>query len=192
MDRAEILRRLARVVREDTLAIVAAELDAPGGLDEPPRWLNALLEAAEYLPLPEVPPVVGQDLRRVFSGPALPERYRAVLVTDSRTDRRLVGVRGDAGTSGWSLSFTSEVADLVVDVWPAADGGYEVEGQVMPHAVKPSAYRVIARGPQTARAEGDRLGRFRLGKLVPGRYDLAAADGRIEISAAFNLDEGGP
>lgn len=59
----------------------------------------------------------------------------------------------------------------------------------MAHGASASAYRASVTGPKTVSAEGDRLGRFDLGRLEPGRYDLTLSNGRIEMSAVLDLDE---
>lgn len=153
-----------------------------------PAWIEDLLEARRALPLPEVPAVVSQDLRDLFDQELLVARHEAVLVADSRTDRRLAGVRGEASADGWSLTFVCEAADILLDVWPGQDT-VRVEGQVMTHGTEQTAFRAKATGPTSADAHSDRLGRFRFPDLERGDYEFVLSNRRTEIVLQSSLEE---
>ena len=186
MNRDELLRRLARILDDESLHQAVRDLERLD-IDDTTHWLTQIVEAAEALPLPEVPPVLSQDLKNLIAKDRLITAVEAQLVSDTRIDRQLAGVRGAETGEGWSLSFTSEVADLVIDVWPEPSGALAVEGQVMAHGATASAYRASVAGPKSVAVEGDRLGRFDLGQLDPGRYDLTVSNGRIQLSAVLDL-----
>lgn len=187
MDIETILATLRSRVDADELAALESDIRAAHSRGDR-HWLEDLLEAAESLPLPEVPPVVSRDLRNLLRGPTAPESHVAELVRDTRADRSLVGVRGTDVTEGWSLTYASEVADLIVDVWPMSSGAVAVEGQLMPHGGLGGAVRASMSGPATSVVGGDELGRFRFEGLAPGRYRISVDDGRIEVSATVDLE----
>ena len=139
--------------------------------------------------MPEVPPVLTQDLKNLMGDTGLAAVYQAQLVSDTRIHREMAGVRGGDASEAWSLSFSSEVADVVVDVWPDESGLIAVEGHVMGHGAASSAYRASAVGPQSVEVEGDRLGRFDLGMLTRGRYELLISNGQVEVSAVLDLED---
>jgi len=186
-NRDELLEILGGVLDEESFQRAKHDIDQLDLTDDS-HWLLQVLRAARALPLPEVPPVLSQDLKALM-GDALIAAFDAELVADTRTQRPLVGVRGAGLVDGWSLSFTSEVADLVVDVWPDSSGRFSVEGHVMAYGAAESAYRASATGPQDVEVEGDRLGRFQLGRLEPGRYDLKVFNGQVELTATIDIEE---
>ncbi len=188
MDQQLLLQKLRRLLGPEGLETVGADMDALERDGRLPGWLLRLADAAEELPLPEVPPVVTQDLKRLFDGNALLESQHATLIRDSRYQRDLVGVRGTDAAEGWSMSYTSEMADVVLDLWPQADGTLSLEGQVMAHGAAESAYRAHVTGPVEATAHGDRLGRFRIDSLTPGSYTVVVGNGTIELSLDAELD----
>lgn len=192
MERDDLLRRLERLFGREAIEGVDADLDSIAKGESLPRWLEDLVTAAEALPLPEVPAVVSQDLHRLFDQAELAESHTATMVRDSRSERDLVGVRGADGGEGWTLSYTSPVADVVIDVWPEPDGSRRVEGQVLGHGAFTSAYRAVVRGPVELSADGDRLGRFDLGGLDPARYTVDLSDGRIRLALDLDLSEETP
>jgi hypothetical protein len=191
MDRDELLERLRRVLDDESYERAQRDiesLDLAGGES---HWLAEVIEAADRLSLPEVPAVLSQDLKNITAGDDLVAPYEAHLVSDTRIHRELAGVRGGNASEGWSLSYTSEVADLVVDVSKDKSGNLAVEGQMMAHGATASAYRASVAGPQEVTAEGDRLGRFDLGTLKPGSYDLTISNGLIAVTTVLELGDPG-
>ena len=186
MEIREILARLERVLGGEELAELEVELRAFRSRGER-HWIEDFLAAAEALPLPEVPPVLSRDLRSLIEGPKQLESHVAELVRDSRSDRALTGVRGGDSGGGWSLTYTSEVADLVIDAWPQTSGDIVVEGQLMPHGHLAGAVRAKTLGPPPTVVGGDELGRFRFEGLTPTRHELVVDDGLIELTAELEL-----
>jgi hypothetical protein len=184
-----MLRRLARLLGPEEVAAAAADLESLEAAGRLPAWLEELARAAETLPLPEVPAVVTQDLRQMFDEAALVELQHATLIRDSRTQPRLAGVRGATGSEGWSMSYTSAAADVVIDVWWQLDGSLNLEGHVMEHHAAESAYRARISGPVEANVDGDRLGRFEVTSLPPGQYTIQVGNGVIELQLEADLGE---
>lgn len=131
-------------------------------------WAQEFRRLAGELPLAAPPPVVSQRLRRLHamrSGRGRPTtRQLARLDVDSRQPDALVAVRGPLleATSRIQLAFTTEVADVVLDVTPDGLGTVGLRGQVLSRRGTPSAFEVTASGPSgTVRTiEGDDLGSF--------------------------------
>ena len=190
MNREEMLRRLARLLDPESFSEAIEDIDALEADGQLPHWLTQLAQAAETLPLPDVPAVVSQDLRQMFGEAALVEAYRATLIRDSRHHRPLVGVRGGTAADDWSMLYTSEAADVVIDIWPREDGNFDLEGHVMERRAADSAYRARVTGPVEVHVDGDRLGRFSVPSLLPGSYRIVVGNGEIELS--FDADLGEP
>lgn len=188
MNRTELLARLAAVLDSEAFARAAQDIESLAVGEN--HWLVRVLEAATDLPLPEVPEVVTQDLKALFPHEGLVLALEAILVSDSRQVSGLVGVRGAPVGQGWSLTYASEAADLVIDIWPAGEGQLEVEGQVMAYGAAESAYRASIRGSRSVDVEGDRLGRFLLGSLPPDRYRLTVGNNKVELTMDLDLTDG--
>lgn len=186
MDRETLLLRLGEQLSPEVLEDLRAYLESNDNAGPDDTWLHEVLRAIEALPLSQVPPVVSQDLRDLFDETALLHSHRAVLVTDTRRDRMFVGVRGNSPNDGWSLTYSCEVADILLDVWPAVSG-VDVEGQVMTHGGRALAYRASVDGPVTQHADSDQLGRFRFESLAEGSYDLVVSNRRVQIALPLVL-----
>lgn len=191
MERSELLRRLRRLIERGEAPEFDDELRAAVESGELPRWLEQVVRAGERLSLPEVPPALSQQLRRMMDPPVLAEHHELELVHDSRRERRLVGVRGPESVRGWTLWYASRRADLVVDVLPVGrTGRFALEGQVLLHDDEgddPVAFRTHLRGPVDVDAATDWLGRFELGTVPEGRYVLRANEGRVELTAHVHV-----
>lgn len=187
MELERLFATLRDKLSEEELTALEDEISAARSRGER-HWLEDILEVAEWLPLPEVPPVVSRVLHSLIEGPRALESHAAELVRDTRRDRSLAGVRGNAVSDDWSLTYTSEIADLVIDVWPQPTGEIAVEGQLLPHAGLAGAVRASVSGPTTVRVDGDELGRFRFDQLSEDPYRIAVDDGRIEVTAHLDLE----
>jgi hypothetical protein len=182
------------VNRDEIIRFLLAELgEDPDSAqqDGPPAWMVALADAAAALPLNEVPAVLQRELRDLPNQrPRL--RYEAVLVRDSRQEGILVGARGDAEEESWSLTYSCEVEDVVLDISTHPEEGLTVDGHVMRHAAEPNPVRATLAGPTMAGADGDHLGRFRFAGLETGEYLLALDDGAAIVELALDLGSPSP
>lgn len=186
MEIGAILAKLeGKVSLEELAALEAALRDARNRGER--HWLEDVFEAAEFLPLPEVPPLVTRELKALARPAAALAIHEAELVRDTRIDRSLAGVRGGVHDSGWSLTYASEVADLLIDVWPLESGELALEGQLLPHAELAGAVRATAGGRTTETVGGDELGRFRFDALAADEYRLSVDDGVIAVVATVAL-----
>lgn len=188
MNRRRLLARLERVLNPEAFSAVLRDLEAADTAGTHAHWLEEVLAAAEHLPLPDVPPVLSQELRGLFGERPLPTTHQGVVVFDSRETGELVGVRGAAVGEGWSLTYTSPVVDVALDIWNEGPH-FDVEGHVMAHGGEPAAYRAFAVGATSHRVDGDALGRFRLSGLLAGEYQLQIGNNRFEVSMSLDLGD---
>lgn len=163
-------------------------------------WLRGFHGAAAALPLVDPPPIVGQRLRQYFRRWARareelarePVEVVARMLFDSRQDVALVDLRAaDADTDIAHLAFTSDPADVVLDVRRLGPGRVRIEGQVLPADGVERAYAVEATGPRMTAVHsvgGDRQGRFLLAEL-PDRVDRLRLDSG-ELVLLVQLDVG--
>ena len=169
-------------------------------------WLRGFHAAASALPLAEPPPIVGQRLRQYFDGWAAkagdeprgePVEVVARMLFDSRQDVAPVdlGGRDDDGPEDGAeiiahLGFTSEQADVVLDVRGLGPGRVRITGQVLAVDGVGRAYAVEATGPRMTPVRsvaGDQEGRFRLAEL-PDRVDRLRLDsGEVVLLLQFDV-----
>jgi hypothetical protein len=113
------------------------------------------------------------------------------LLFDSRQDVALVDLRdADADADIAHLAFTSDPADVVLDVRRLGPGRVRIEGQVLPADGADRAYAVEATGPRMTAVHsvgGDRQGRFVLPEL-PDRVDRLRLDsGELVLLVQFDV-----
>ena len=161
-------------------------------------WLRGFHRAAAAIPLVDPPPIVGQRVRQYFRRWARardelargPVEVVARILFDSRQDVALVDLRGDADADVSHLAFTSDPADVVLDVRRLGPGRVRIEGQVLPADGVERAYAVEATGPRMTPVHsvgGDRHGRFQLPEL-PDRVDRLRLDsGELVLLVQFDV-----
>jgi hypothetical protein len=162
-------------------------------------WLRRFHGAAAALPLVDPPPIVGQRLRQYFRRWARtreelggePVEVVARMLFDSRQDVALVDLRAaDTDADIAHLAFTSDPADVVLDVRRLGVGRVRIEGQVLPADGVDRAYAVEATGRRMTAVHsvgGDRQGRFLLPEL-PDRVDRLRLDsGELVLVVQFDV-----
>jgi hypothetical protein len=163
------------------------------------HWLQGILATARAFPAPEPPPIVRQNLRQHFvrrskARAALradTHQVDAALLFDSRQDLALAGFRGgDEAEEAYHLAFTTDVADLVIDVRRSPNGQLRLDGQVLPGdpAAAP-VFAAAAYGPgfSVRTVDGDELGRFTLPTVPAGHCQLEVGNGEIVLRALLDL-----
>jgi hypothetical protein len=164
-------------------------------------WLRNFHRAAAAIPLVDPPPIVGQRLRQYFRRwtrareelAREPVEVVARMLFDSRQDVALVDLRtadSEADVDIAHLAFTSDPADVVLDVRRLGPGRVRIEGQVLPADGVDRAYAVEATGPRMTAVRsvsGDRHGRFELPEL-PDRVDRLRLDsGELVLLVQFDV-----
>ena len=189
---------------EGRLDPAAAARVAEAAVDDPRvreivAWLGSFHRAAAAIPLVDPPPIVGQRLRQYFRRWARareelarePVEVVARMLFDSRQDVALVDLRAaDTATDVTHLAFTSDPADVVLDVRRLGPGRVRIEGQVLPADGADRAYAVEATGSRMTAVHsvgGDRHGRFQLPEL-PDRVDRLRLDsGELVLIVQFDV-----
>jgi|SRR4051812_28094773 hypothetical protein len=164
-------------------------------------WLRRFHGAAAALPLGDPPPVVGQRLRHYFrrwtrarEEPGRePVKLVARMLFDSRQDLSLDELRAETSTDAdiAHLAFTSDPADVVLDVRRLGPGRVRIEGQVLSTDGVDRVYAVEVTGPRMTAVHsvgGDRHGHFVLPEL-PDRADRLRLDGG-ELVLVVQFDVG--
>jgi hypothetical protein len=168
-------------------------------------WLRGFHAAAAALPLVDPPPIVGQRLHQYFDRWAQageeprgePVEVVVRMLFDSRQDVAPVELSAgdtDGPDDGAEviahLAFTSEPADVVLDVLRLGPGRVRITGQVLAVDGVGRAYAVEATGPRMTAVRsvaGDQEGRFRLAEL-PDRVDRLRLDsGELVLLLQFDV-----
>lgn len=177
-DRAKIMRRLETVLDP-------AEFEQLQRGEPEAAWLERLVTAAETLALPAVPSDVSIRLRTIFPVPPPARRAEAILTNDSRIERELVGVRGSGDSAGWTLTYETDLGDLLVDVW--SDGAtHDIEAQLMSTG-RQAEFSLSLTGPAEFEQRSDRLGRATIEGVPAGIYVLMVKRPDVEITARLEV-----
>ncbi len=123
------------------------------------------------------------DVWAVDRRPArLRDRIKALLDVDLTTLPALAGTRGAGTDTGRQLLFTSDVADIAINVRDAKTPAV-LDGQVLPVADSSAAVYVelVLDEQVVAEVVADETGSFLIDGVHPGRYTLLVAVGDAEI-----------
>lgn len=162
-------------------------------------WLRSFHASAAALPLVEPPPIVGQRFRQYFIRWSRarveltrePVEVVARMLFDSRQDVALVDLRSADDVDELAhLAFTSDVADVVLDVRRLGPGRVRIEGQVLPADGVDRAFGVEATGQRMTpvhSASGDARGRFRLAELPDRVSRLRLDSGELVVVVQFDV-----
>lgn len=162
------------------------------------EWARRLMRTSSDLPLVHPPDLLRQRLRQQFrrwaasQGLPWPEvlELAATPVFDSRTDRLVVGMRGEGRDDAYvQLVWRTEVAEVIAQAQTQDDGMVRLDGQVLlAHPTASPVFEVVAHGPgvQVTVVDGDTLGRFHA--VVPDTVDLLyLSNGEVALRAPITL-----
>ncbi len=201
--------RLARLadLLEDRLdpaeaALVRRLLDEGGPrAQHAMRWTTDFLSLAAAVPLFDPPVAVHERLLRSFAAcqqanAELAETSIEVtlaLLFDSSRDQVLAGTRsGDVDDSVVHLAFSSQQADLVLDISSTGPGALRIDGQILPlEGGSTEAFESLLslEGFEPRVASCDAHGRFSFEGARPGPQRLRAGNGRLSLVADLDLRE---
>lgn len=162
-------------------------------------WITTFLDDARAMPLQPPPPIVRQSLHGYFArwsrARATLDRPQvelpASLLFDSRLDLAPVGVRGAGDAEGTvHLAYTTDQADLVLDVHPVGEGLVRVDGQVLlTDPDQAPIFEATALGPSGSvrTVDGDALGNFSLAGVPADTTQVRVTNGDLVIVAAVDL-----
>lgn len=186
--RSEVISRLAARLPSTDFDALIESLHRSPQLQGDLQWLSDVLDAADELPLPEVPPSVSARLHALWPGATSPRHEEATLIHDSRSAGELVGVRGIHQTTGWTALFTAASADFAIDGAPNESSGLTlVAGQVLTRSHDLPPYKIRASGPIEAATVTDNVGQFVLGDLPRGTYRLEAEANDHLMTATIDI-----
>ncbi len=203
------LARLADLVEyrlSPTEEAVVRRLLQDGGprADHALRWTRDFLALAAAVPLHDPPPAVAERLTRSFlacqeATAELEETSIEVtlaLLFDSSKDRELVGTRStDVLDDVVHLAYSSDHADLVLDISRTPTGDLRIEGQILPleaGAEGPFESLLGLDGAEARTAVCDSHGRFSFDDVRPGPQQLRTGNGHISLVADLDLGVLGP
>ena len=188
-----------RLSDDSSHEVRAALAKASSATEATVQWLRQFRRLARALPLYETPPVVKQHLQRHFqlwsqARAALAQpasELTAALLFDSRLDLAAAGVRGVGDhEDATHLAYTSERADLVLDISRHSGGRVQIDGQVLPNGDgEAPVFEAVVFGPHgsTRTVDGDELGRFCLPLVHDDATELRVTNGDFTIVAAIDL-----
>jgi hypothetical protein len=176
-------------------AVMAGDPEATASVE----WLQEFLDVARAMPLHKPPPIIRQNLFRYFARwsqaratldyPRLELNARPLF--DSRLDLAPVGVRGLNDVEAIAhLAYTTDHADLVLDVSRVGGGMVRLEGQVLlTDDSQAHIFQAVVTGPSgTWRTiDGDALGRFCLAAVPEDASGLQVTNGDMTIVVALDL-----
>jgi hypothetical protein len=151
------------------------------------------------MPLHKPPPIIRQKLvgyferwsqaRATLDYPRL--ELNARLLFDSRLDLAPVGVRGPNDGEGIAhLAYTTDHADLVLDVSRVGGGMVRLDGQVLlTDDTQAHIFEAVVTGPSGTRRtiDGDALGRFCLVDVPEDASELRVTNGDMTMVLALDL-----
>ncbi len=163
-------------------------------------WLRDFKSLSRASAVHDVPPIVRQRLSAHFDRWSEPDVGTAAsgvtstrLIFDSRWDLAAVGVRGvPVDHDMWHLAYSTDAADIVLDVYQLPDDRVRIEGQVFlsDHSEQATAFEAeaVGEGVRERTVDGDALGRFRLPSVPDRAEQLRLSNGHVVLTASLHLD----
>jgi len=144
-------------------------------------WLTRLLDAADQLPMRDVPADLSASLHELMPPREDTRIEPAASIHDSRRDTVLVGARGEDAPEGWTAAFSAASADVLIDGEPTAEHDTDLSGHVLVRGDGARPFTVRASGNRTFAVRTNDLGQFHMGSLPNGPYEMSASCPEFEL-----------
>ncbi|MGH8875118.1 MAG: hypothetical protein ACRDVM_07695 [Acidimicrobiia bacterium] len=176
---------------EHRSAEIATAVAAAPGADDDLRWLRAFLRVAGAEVMIASP---GPELRRALEETFTPgrrrsrpvQRFLAALTFDSLLGSMPAGARAGAAEAQRHLVFSTEVADVALDLYQTPPGGIiDISGQLLPAEPADPTRFVVELVQEAAPVDvtlTDDLGEFDFERVPAGDYRIVLRDSRREIT----------
>ncbi len=155
------------------------------------EWLRAFARASERTSLVAPPREVRENLSRRFAAYAKGDRepglLRRVVATLSFEGgmQPAFGVRSArTGEAQEQLVYSTDVADIALNVHPRPGGRIDLDGQLFPTGdAEPGGFvvQLLSGGSDVGITTTDELGEFGFESIAPGGYDVLVSNGEVEI-----------
>jgi hypothetical protein len=160
------------------------------------KWLKAFFEVSTAVKLAGPPPETRELLKRRFESyaeeqkqhrePGLFRRLISTLSFDSGTMPAMAGTRSAATGETRQLVYTTEEADVAIDLRPAMrPSALDISGQVLPSSDVDSeefTVQLLKDDREVRIAAADDLGEFTFEVVPAGKYELVLSAERFKIS----------
>lgn len=156
------------------------------------EWLRAFVQASGEIQFSPPPRGVRETLSRRFASqaeaarePGVLPRIVASLSFDSGLDLAAAGTRTAGAQEERQLAFTTDVAEVVLDVMPRPGGkSLDLGGQIFPSGEEsPDNFTIqlLRDGTEKGMTASDELGEFAFEDVPYGEYELVLGTRQVEV-----------
>jgi hypothetical protein len=182
-----------RLSVEEANAIAMLVAQADESVQRDVAWLRAFQRVSAQTVLAAPPAETHAKLLQQFAdfttrkqSPNLLQRFVASLSFDSLLQPASAGVRSAAGNAPRQLIFTTELADIVLNIqWPESAHHAHIFGQILPTQVTLApelfAVQLLAGIREFGITMADETGEFDFERVVPGTYQLIFSTDDLNI-----------
>jgi len=184
-----------RVTDEQRVQVERALAEQDPRAEDLRDWIRGFHAQARQSRHGPPPPLLAQRLRRIpllLQGRApMVRTLTAEPVLDSRSSKRLTGVRGPAIDSGDRFQVTCRAGDysVVLDLAPVSNGTVTLRGQVLPEHRTLPVFEASVCGPygSITSITGDEHGGFEIKAVPPGTSRLTLTNDLVLIVISADI-----
>lgn len=159
-------------------------------------WIRTFLQASQAVVLDAPPEPVRTELRHRFETyaqtrgqPGLLQQLIAVLTFDSHTQSAAAGIRtASTQKTQRQLIYTTDVADIALNVQPRSNKLFDLNGQVLPTeevALDNFSVQLLRNMEEQGLTTTDNLGEFGFEAIPTGIYELIVSNDQFEALIAL-------
>lgn len=155
------------------------------------EWLRAFALASGQTTLASPPDQVRENLRRRFAAyaegarePGLLRRIVATLSFDGGMQPAFGMRSARTDESQGQLVFSTDVADVALNVHPHPGGRMSIDGQLFPTGEEEAGgfvVQLLSGGYDVGITTTDELGEFGFASIAPGEYEILVSNDEVEI-----------